>query len=100
MEYHQDFLLITLSKHELVVVVWQRDPAIERFGWIRENPDKYFKWKPRSVRNAVVFCLVIPGALFLFAKTMEVSVSLVIQNVARFPHSPYTLTLSSLSVTL
>jgi len=48
-----------------------RDPAIERFGWIRENPDIYFKWKPRSVRNAVIFCLVIPGAVWLFAKKME-----------------------------
>ncbi|XP_074626823.1 uncharacterized protein LOC141884838 [Acropora palmata] len=48
-----------------------KDPAIERFGWIRENPDMYFKWKPRTVRNAVIFCLMIPGAILLFAKTQE-----------------------------
>lgn len=56
--------------------VWQKDPAIERFGWIRENPDMYFKWKPRTVRNAVIFCLMIPGAILLFAKTQEVNLSM------------------------
>ena len=46
----------------------QKDPAIEKFGWIRENTDMYFKFKPRSVRNAVIFCLLIPGALLYFCK--------------------------------
>ncbi|KAL9969054.1 hypothetical protein ACROYT_G021218 [Oculina patagonica] len=45
-----------------------KDPAIEKFGWIRENTDMFFKFKPRSVRNAVIFCLLIPGALVYFFK--------------------------------
>ena len=48
--------------------VLQKDPAIEKFGWIRENTDMFFKFKPRSIRNAVMFCLLIPGALCYFCK--------------------------------
>ena len=51
----------------------QKDPSIERFGWIRENPDIYFKWKPRTVRNGLIFMVAIPGALLYFLKKMEVS---------------------------
>ncbi|CAH3146579.1 unnamed protein product [Porites lobata] len=48
-----------------------KDPSIERFGWIRENPDIYFKWKPRTVRNGLIFMVAIPGALLYFLKKME-----------------------------
>ncbi|KAJ7385849.1 hypothetical protein OS493_013885 [Desmophyllum pertusum] len=56
-----------------------KDPAIEKFGWIRENTDLYFKFKPRSVRNAVLWCLLIPGALLFYikkTKSQEKSASL------------------------
>ena len=38
----------------------------------------YFKWKPRSVRNGVIFMVAIPGALLYFLKKMEVSSLLVL----------------------
>ncbi|XP_020904103.1 uncharacterized protein LOC110242460 [Exaiptasia diaphana] len=48
-----------------------RDPAIERFGWIRENSDKYFRFRPRSVFYCVIACLVVPGTLYLGIKKMQ-----------------------------
>ena len=53
--------------------IYQRDPAIERYGWIRENPDLYFKFKPRSVFYAVMCCMVVPGALYVYTKVSQVS---------------------------
>ena len=47
----------------------QKDPAIEKFGWIRENTDKFFKFKPRSVRNAVIWCLLVPATVLYICKT-------------------------------
>lgn len=49
-----------------------KDPAIEKFGWIRENTDRFFKFKPRSVRNAVIWALLIPGAMLYFIKKTPV----------------------------
>lgn len=51
------------------IFVSQKDPAIEKFGWIRENTDIFFKFKPRSVRNAVMCCLLVPAAVLYICKT-------------------------------
>ena len=53
--------------------VLQKDPAIEKFGWIRENTDKFFKFKPRSVRNAVMCCLLVPAAVLYICKTQVIT---------------------------
>ena len=50
----------------------QKDPAIEKFGWIRENTDMYFKFKPRTVRNVLIWALLIPGAFLYFIKKTPV----------------------------
>ncbi|XP_031557766.1 uncharacterized protein LOC116294320 [Actinia tenebrosa] len=48
-----------------------RDPAIERFGWIRENSDQFFRFKPRTVFYSVMVALVVPGALYFGLKKMQ-----------------------------
>lgn len=54
------------------IFVLQKDPAIEKFGWIRENTDKFFKFKPRSVRNAVICCLLVPAAVLYICKAQVI----------------------------
>ena len=59
-------------RNHLPIFVLQKDPAIEKFGWIRENTDMYFKFKPRTVRNVLIWALLIPGAFLYFIKKTPV----------------------------
>ena len=65
-------MVMSVLKIRLSISHVQKDPAIEKFGWIRENTDRFFKFKPRSVRNAVIWALLIPGAMLYFIKKTPV----------------------------
>ncbi|XP_032228965.1 uncharacterized protein LOC116612406 [Nematostella vectensis] len=48
-----------------------KDPAIERFGWIRENSDQFFKFRPRTVFYSTMVALVVPGVLYWGIKYIQ-----------------------------
>ncbi|CAB3978583.1 hypothetical protein AC249_AIPGENE15807 [Paramuricea clavata] len=45
-----------------------RDPAIERWGSMREKTQDHFKFRPRTIFLGVMWCAVVPAAYYFFLK--------------------------------
>lgn len=45
-----------------------RDPAIERWGSMRETTQDHFKFRPRTVFLGVMWCAIVPAAYYFFLK--------------------------------
>lgn len=45
-----------------------RDPAIERWGTMRERTQEHFKFRPRTVFLGVMWCAIVPAAYYFFLK--------------------------------
>ena len=50
----------------------RKDPAIERWALMRETTNVHFRWTPRTIGISLLWCGVVPVALYEFIISRQV----------------------------